>query len=126
MGGAASTMSTMALAALIDDTKTRNDWTDPMIAERGSRDGYRLTKSDVSNYRRFGMRVIVPNKIKALAQGLGMPSYQVALAILADNGIVVPLEQTRPEVAIERDVTLTAASKRALLAILHGERDTGN
>ena len=111
-----------ALTALIDDTEAREDWTDTQVAAQAKGAPRRLTKQDISNYRVKGMKQIVPGKIIALARGLRLPPYTVALAVLADANIEVPFDARSPEQAIEGDHTLTAATRRHLLAILKEER----
>lgn len=118
-------MARMALAALIDETKRRNGWSDVNIADRSRRPGQKrppLTKSDVSNYRTLGMPRLSPAKLIALADGLGLPAYKVAIAALADHGIVMPLGVETPEDAIMHDHTLAVQTRDALLAILQAER----
>jgi hypothetical protein len=115
-------MTRMALAALISDSTRLNGWSDAEVARRGNRPDERLTKSDVSNYKLRGMQTIVPYKIRALARGLGLPPYRVAVAILEDVGISVPLDVRSPEQAIEHDHTLTSHARRHLLAMLREAR----
>lgn len=115
-------MRRMALHALIDDTIKRNEWTDTRVVQQAKDRGYTLTTSDVSNFRHQGMKQIVPAKIIALAAGLQVPAYRVALAVLADAGIEVPLDARTPELSIEHDHTLSAFARRHLLAILKEDR----
>lgn len=96
-----ATIGRMALAALIDDTESRNDWRDTRVVEQATKAGHKLTTSDISNYRTVGMRRLVPAKMRALAAGLRLPPYRVAVAALADLGIDVPLQVLTPEEAIE-------------------------
>lgn len=117
------TMRTMALQALIDDTIGRNDWHDTDVARRANDRGYKLTRSDISYYRRHGMRTLVPAKVRALAIGLQLPTYRVAVAVLADLGIDVPLDVRTPEAAIEHDHTISALARRSMLTILREDRD---
>lgn len=115
-------MTRMALAALIDDTEARNDWRDPKVAEQAKDRGHVLTKSDISYYRLNGMRTLKASKVHALAAGLQVPPYRVALAVLHDLGIDVPLDIRSPEEAIQHDHTLSAITRRHLLAMLKDER----
>jgi hypothetical protein len=118
-------MTRMALSALIGDSVRLNGWTDAEVARRGNRADERLTKTDVSNYQKHGMTTIVPYKIRALARGLGLPPYRVALAVLEDVGIVVPLDVRSPEQAIEHDHTLSVTARRHLMAMLREARADG-
>lgn len=115
-------MTRMALASLIGDCIRINGWSAAEVARRGNRADERLTKSDVSNYQLRGMPTIVPYKIRALARGLDVPPYRVALAVLEDVGIAVPQDVRSPERAVEHDHTLTAQARRHLLAILREAR----
>lgn len=115
-------MTSMALVSLIEDVSARNEWQDADLVRRAQSRGHRLTKSDVSDYRHRGMRTLVPAKVKALAAALGVAPYLVALAVLADMGIDVPMEARRPEEAIEHDHTLSVKAREHLLAILELDR----
>lgn len=84
--------------------------------------GHKLTTSDVSLWRLQGMRTLVPAKVVGLAAGLHVPPYRVALAVLSDLGIDVPLEVRTPEAAIHHDAELSARAKDWLLSILERER----
>jgi hypothetical protein len=118
-------MTRMALAALIADSTRTNGWSEAEIARRGNRADERLTKTDVSNYKLRGMQTIVPYKIKALARGLGLPPYRVAIAVLEDVGITIPMDVRSPEQAIENDHTLSTHARRHLLAMLREARSDG-
>lgn len=116
-----------ALATLIDDVIDRNGgreqgWSDRRIVRDAQARGYRLTASDVSLYRQQGMKTLVPAKVIAVAAGLHVPPYRVALAVLSDLGIDVPLEARTPEAAIHHDPTLSVRAKDWLLSILQKER----
>ncbi len=115
-----------ALADLIDATEERNGWQDTDVARQAVERGQRLTKSDVSNYRRTGMPTLVPAKMAALASGLRVPTYVVAVAVLSDHDIDVPLDDTTPEQAIERDFSLPAADRDNVLLLLQAARDRAN
>lgn len=116
-------MPYVALQSLIDDTIRRNEgWTDVSVAARGTTPERKLTPSDISYYRRHGMRTLVPAKVRALALGLRLPAYRVAVAVLSDLGIDVPLEVRTPEEAITHDHTLSARTRDALLALIELDR----
>lgn len=112
----------MALAALIAEIEARNDWSDRRVVEQAQAAGHKLTTSDMSDYRHRGMRTIIPRKIIALGRGLHIPAYRVAVAVLSDVGIDVPFDVRTPEDAIAADETISAATRRALLAILREDR----
>lgn len=115
-------MADMALATLIDRIEEINDWTDTRVVKQATARGHKLTTSDVSDYRHRGMRTIVPAKIIALAAGLQIPAYRVALAILHDAGIDVPQDVRSPEDAIANDDRLSVNTRESLLLLLERER----
>lgn len=115
-------MAGMALAALIDSIEEINEWKDTRVVRQAADRGHKLTSSDVSDYRHRGMRTIVPAKILALAAGLQIPAYRVALAILHDAGIVVPQDVRTPEDAISHDHTLSAYTRDAILVLIDKDR----
>lgn len=115
-------MTGMALAALLDDTEARNDWSDRAVIAQAARAGCTLTRQDITNYRHIGMKHINPDKVKALAAGLQLPPYRVVQAVLTDHGIGLPFDVRTPEEAVAHDHTLSAATRRALLAILNEAR----
>lgn len=116
---------TSALAALIDRTEEANQWSDADVARRAEGHPTRLTPQDISNWRHNGMKQLVPGKVVVLAHGLGLPAYRVAVAVLADLGIDVPLDARSPEAAIHHDHTLSDASRNWLLTVLERERARG-
>jgi hypothetical protein len=69
------------------------------------------------------MRNIVPAKIIALGRGLQLPAYRIAVAVLSDVGIDIPFDVNTPEDCIAADLSLSASTKRSLLAILRAERN---
>lgn len=111
-----------ALAALIDDTEERNEWTDRRVAQQATEAGCKLTKSDVSQYRQQGMRTLVPAKVTALGAGLKLPAYRVALAVLSDLGVAIPQDVRSPEDAIHHDHTLSARTRETLLLLIEQDR----
>lgn len=117
-------MGGMALAALIDTVRTANGWSDRDVVRQAEARGENLSRTDVSNYRLRGMVQLVPEKMIALAAGLRIEPYRVALAVLEDRGIAIPLDARTPEQAIRFDETLTAETRENLLAILDRVRAT--
>lgn len=116
-------MTRSALIELIDDTRRRHGWNDASIARDASNRGHKLTRQDIGNWRAAeGMTRPSPDKMRALAAGLQLPPYRVALAVLADMGIEVPLEVRTVEDAIEHDHTLSPHARAQLLALLQLER----
>lgn len=113
------------LIALIDDSIGRHHgWNDSAIAKEARNRGHKLTKQDISNWRRAGGmgRQLSPRKVAALAAGMHLPAYRVAVAVLADMGIDVPMEVRSVEDAIHHDHTLSPHVRRQLLALLTLER----
>jgi hypothetical protein len=117
-----SDMNQTALAALIDETEARNVWTDRQVSKQAQTAGHKVTPSDVSLYRLQGMKQLVPVKIVGLAAGLRLPAYRVAVAVLEDAGISVPLDARSPEDAIHHDHTLSARTRETLLLIIDRDR----
>lgn len=115
-------MAGMALAALIDEIEEINEWTDTRVVKQAAERGHKLTTSDVSDYRHRGMRTVVPAKIRALAAGLQIPAYRVAVAILHDAGIDLPQDVRTPEDAIANDHTLSLHTREALLLLIEKDR----
>lgn len=116
------TIPGVALNELIDAVIARNGWQDADLPRSAARKGYKLTPSDVSNYRQMGMKQLSPNKVAALAAAMEIPTYRVAVAVLEDLGITIPLDMTTPERAISQDPALSVATKRILLLILEQAR----
>lgn len=111
------------LAALVRDTKARNDWSDTDVARRGTqRSGHVLTSNDISAWRTIGMKHINPGKLLALAAGLELPAYRVGIAVLTDFGMEPPADVRTPEEAIAHDHTLSAHTRDSLLLLLNRER----
>lgn len=115
-------MKRTALAKLIDETLERNEWPAAEVARNATRSGHMLTTSDVSLYRKQGMPTLVPGKVIALAAGLRLPAYRVAVTVLEDLGINVPVDVRTPEAAIHHDHTLTARTKEQLLLLIEHDR----
>lgn len=115
-------MERMALAALIDDTIHRNGWNDRDVVRRAADREHKLNPQEITNYRQSGMKHLSPAKIKALAAGLGVPAFAVALAALRDHGIDMPVEIRDPEGAVQADYTLSEATKRHVLLLIKEDR----
>lgn len=109
-----------ALVALIDDMLRRNGWTDSSIAQEATQLGHKLSRQDIGNWRKTGgmVKKLSPDKVRALAAGLHLPPYRVAVAVLADLGIDVPMDVRSPEDAIHHDHTLSPHTRKQLLALL--------
>ncbi|HET6916077.1 MAG TPA: hypothetical protein VFH56_08305 [Acidimicrobiales bacterium] len=111
----------MTLRELIRDAREAGE-SYSSIAARAQRRGHNLSKSDVGNFGTGTYRTFIPEKIIALADGLDMPLYRVAVAFLAEHGIDLPLDVRTPEDAIRADPTLSQRTRQTLLVILDGER----
>lgn len=119
-----SHMNSSSLIELIDDTIRRNvGWTDSSIAHEATQLGHKLSRQDINGWRTGGgMTLLSPKKVRALAAGLHLPVYRVALAVLADLGIDVPQDVRTPEDAIHHDHGLSPHAREQLLALLDIER----
>lgn len=114
-----SDMHSNALGELIDTTKDANDWSDQDIANRAEAGGHELSKQTVSVIRTQGITTLVPNRLRALAEGLGLPLHRVVRAALATIGLEVPGDNPiSPEDAIRADETLDVNTKRVVLVML--------
>lgn len=116
-------MDGMALAELIDNVEEINEWKDPRVVKQAEERGHKLSTSDISGYRLRGMKTIVPAKIIALAAGLRIPPYRVALAVLHDVGIDIPQDIRTPEDAVANDYTLSVHTRDTLLTLISRDRD---
>ncbi len=114
-----------ALAVLIDETRAANKWSDQDVADRASKSGYKLSKSNISRIRNSPVVALNIDTVSALADGLGIPKSVVAFAALASMGIVaLDSGQLTADAAIRRDPTLTAQNKTHLLALLSSMRES--
>lgn len=124
--GTVAAVNRSSLGELIDEVKRRTGWSDDEIATTGTRiTEVRLTKQDISKWRRGGMKMLSVDKVRALAAGLRLEPYRVAVAALADHGIEIPQDIRSPEDAIHHDYSLTPQARRQLLALLELERHQG-
>lgn len=112
-----------ALAALIDDVRSANGWSDPDVVARAASKGHKLSKSNISRIRNNPVVTLNIETVSALADGLGVSKAMIAHAALASMGIVTySSSELTAEEAIRRDPTLGERDKRALLAVLAGLR----
>lgn len=112
-----------ALAALIDDVRSANGWSDPDVVTRAASKGHKLSKSNISRIRNNPVVTLNIETVSALADGLGVSKAMIAHAALASMGIVTySSSELTAEEAIRRDPTLGERDKRALLAVLAGLR----
>lgn len=115
---------THALAALIDDVRAANGWSDPDVVTRAASKGHKLSKSNISRIRNNPVVTLNIETVSALADGLGVPKAMVANAALASMGIVTySSADLTAEEAIRRDPTLSERDKKMLLTVLLGLRD---
>lgn len=113
-----------ALAALIDDVRSANGWTDPDISARAESRGHKLSKSNISRIRNNPVVTLNLETVSALADGLGITKVMVANAALASMGIISHNSaDLRPEDAIRADRSLSERDKMMVLTILHGLRE---
>lgn len=114
---------THALAALIDDVRGANGWSDPDVVARAASKGHKLSKSNISRIRNNPVVTLNIETVSALADGLGISRAMVANAALASMGIVTyNSADLTAEEAIRRDPTLGERDKRVLLGVLAGLR----
>lgn len=114
-----------ALAALIDDVRSANGWSDPDIVARAASRGHKLSKSNISRIRNNPVVTLNIETVSALADGLGVSRAMVAQAALASMGIVAyNSADLTTEEAIRRDPTLGEREKQMLLVVLGGLRES--
>lgn len=112
-----------ALAALIDEVRSANGWSDPDVVARAQSKGHKLSKSNISRIRNNPVVTLNIETVSALADGLGISKAMIAQAALASMGIVTySSSDLTAEDAIRRDPTLGERDKRAVLAVLAGLR----
>jgi hypothetical protein len=108
-----------ALAALIDEVRSANGWSDPDVVARAASKGHKLSKSNISRIRNNPVVTLNIETVSALADGLGISKAMVAQAALASMGIVTyNSADLTTEEAIRRDPSLGEREKRTLLAVL--------
>lgn len=114
-----------ALAALIDDVRSANGWSDPDVVARAASKGHKLSKSNISRIRNTPVVTLNIETVSALADGLGISKAMVAQAALASMGIVTynSADMTAEE-AIRRDPTLGERDKQLLLTVLGSIRES--
>ncbi|QOT16511.1 hypothetical protein [Paenarthrobacter sp. YJN-5] len=114
-----------ALAALIDDVRSANGWSDPDVVARAASKGHKLSKSNISRIRNNPVVTLNIETVSALADGLGVSKAMVAQAALASMGIVTyNSADLTTEEAIRRDPTLGEREKQMLLVVLGGLRES--
>lgn len=125
LGGSSRNMTAMHLGALIDAVEQSDGLNDRDIVRRAERRDFKLNATEISDWRREGMGPqISPKKVHALAAGLGVAPWRVAVAALCDHGIVIPVDKLTAEQAIAADAELPAAARRVILAALREARDS--
>lgn len=114
--------SRSALRALYDEITTLSGWSMRDVADRSTRRGARgITKSRIGQLvNAFPLEAISRDNIESLADGLGITAERVALAAIQSMGFRFADHSITPAEAIQRDTTLSADTKQALLAILRG------
>lgn len=111
-------MQVSPLGVLIDQARARSGWSDEDVARKARALGHKLSKTEVSNYRRDGMPTLVPDKIVALADGLEIPAWRVVEAALQGHGIRLPLDQKTTEDAIRGDIRIPSDERGFMLTML--------
>lgn len=112
-----------ALAALIDEVREVNHWSDPEIAARAQQAGYRLSKSHISGIRNKPVIGITLDNINALAAGLGVSRSVVANAALASMGIVTIRAADLDSIeAIRQDPQLGEGDRATLITLIQTMR----
>lgn len=113
-----------ALALLIDEVKAAQDLSDEDIARIATRGGFAISKQHIAHLRKQDpLKSIVPDTMRALAVGMGVPLARVVAAALPSAGLPSGLpEDWSVEAAIDHDPELTVQSKRMLHTLLASAR----
>lgn len=116
-----------ALGDLIATVCQANGWSYTDVANRANRTlgDQVLSKQNISRLvNEYPLTSITRGAIRALAAGLGVSADRVALAAVQSMGFRPPELDMSPAEAIQRDASMSADTKGALLAILRaaGER----
>jgi transcriptional regulator with XRE-family HTH domain len=112
-----------ALGDLIDRVREANGWSDQNVADRAESRGCAISKQTISVLRQKVPPTLVPERMRALAEGLGVSVNEVLRAALADMGLMpYRPDDWSAEEAIRADAGLSEDTKRALLAIVSAVR----
>jgi len=110
-----------ALGELVVTVCTANDWSYADVATRANKATGEsvLSKQNVGRLvNEYPLKGVTRAAIHALAAGLGISPDRVALAAVQSMGFRPPEVDITPAEAIQRDPSLSADTRAALLAIL--------
>lgn len=110
------------LAELIDNTREVNGWSDQAVANRAVAAGHPLSKANLSRVRNTPLKTLVPEQAEAIAAGLGLTLRTVVAAALETLGLPAGEASRSAETAIQADPSITAETKRVMLAMLKAAR----
>lgn len=113
-----------ALAELIDAVEKANGWSDEDVARTARARGHQLTKQNISRVRNEPVTTLVPKQLRALADGLQLPTRQVVQAALRSADLAPGEPALSVDEAIRSDPTLSGHDRRVLLAALKAMRET--
>lgn len=111
-----------AVAALLDQVKEANGWSDEDIAAQARRHGHALAKSTVSELRNNPIVGLKASMIRALAAGMQLDDATVAVAFLTAMGIRMKDRAGTVEDAIRADPSLSDRERHQVLALLTSMR----
>jgi hypothetical protein len=107
------------LAQLVDEVCEANGWSRRHVARRAQQRGGSISASRLGQLlSEYPLKGIQADKIDDLALGLGISRDRVAVAVIQAMGFRVQDASVSPAEAIQRDPSLSADTKHALLAIL--------
>lgn len=90
-------------------------------ADLATKRGAPISSSHISKNARE-IDTVTPQLIRGIAMGYDLPEEEVARAVLADLGIIVPDYSPTPESAIRRDPNLSSEARAMLLAAIRAAR----
>jgi hypothetical protein len=111
-----------ALGALIDAVQEANGWSDPDVAARARARGHNLSKSNISRIRTDPVTSLNVRQMRALADGLEMPTAQLVQAALTAMGLSASEISTSVEQALRADPELSQRDRQLVLALLAAMR----
>jgi len=117
--------SAHALAALIEQRKESNGWSNNDIGQRAARAGHQLSGKNVWRLTTQPVITLKAETMRALASGLDLPVMEVVQAALLSMGFKVTEGRATPEEAVAADPALSSEAKRMLLAQLEALRTGG-
>lgn len=106
------------LAALIEQRRDANGWSNQDIAQRARREGHQLSHQNISRICNNPVIGLKADLARALASGLDLPVEEVVRATLLSMGFQIGEGRTTPEEAVKSDPDLSSEARQMLLTQL--------